>query len=533
MYTCDLNENRIRSTENAMFSFHEALKKSISHVGLSSNSKILNICIFGVLKLMSLIHIPVIYKFSNNFINLVYGYESENFSNANSEPSTSNFRETKSIPLYSHSNKKYYEVVIIGSGPGAASAFLELPKNKSVLLIEKGQAPTVPKTKQHTLEQIALEISNSGKEFIIGKHLPQFAQASIFGGGSQINSGLYHDTPVWMANEFMDYVGIANTEFIACQSKIRSTMRVSLQYQEETDSIIATGAKSLGLEFKNVERWRRYYSKKYFDFDHFGMIESVWLPALNDSSCNLEILLNTKVKHINHFDNYVKIITSNGLEIKAGKLIISGGSIDTPYLLAKNKLISWNNIKFQWHPMLRLICTTSQEKLGFYDIDSFQAWTNNLELKFGSGVSTPGLLSSILGYKIAPSEAKKLRSYYVSFVSSGNGGLVPNSRMPWYLFSKSDYKKIDNGIGWLSKIISSAGANMVQNVESSKKKISTVHIFGSLPYNSDIFSPGTNRLKFFKNILVADGSLLPSGPGVNPQGSLMAITALLTRRSLS
>jgi hypothetical protein len=142
-------------------------------------------------------------------------------------------------------------------------------------------------------------------------------------------------------------------------------------------------------------------------------------------------------------------------------------------------------------------------------------------LKFGAAVSTAPLLSIALGRPVDLKEATELRSYYVSFSSSGKGGLVPILGLPWYKFSKLDRKLALDGVNLLKKLIALGGGKVLNPEKVSGKKFSTVHIFGSLPINSNIYLPGTNQLKVDQRIRVSDASILPFGPGVNPQGVVM------------
>ena len=61
------------------------------------------------------------------------------------------------------------------------------------------------------------------------------------------------------------------------------------------------------------------------------------------------------------------------------------------------------------------------------------------------------------------------------------------------------------------------------------KKFSTVHIFGTLPISSGVFVAGTNQLKSDQRIRVSDASILPFGPGVNPQGVVMSSVRIANR----
>jgi hypothetical protein len=94
--------------------------------------------------------------------------------------------------------------------------------------------------------------------------------------------------------------------------------------------------------------------------------------------------------------------------------------------------------------------------------------------------------------------------------------------------SEDEFKKEEVKV-LLQRLVHASGAKIVNLVEAEKLPISTVHIFGSLPINSNIFILGTARLKADHRIQVSDGSLLPFAPGVNPQAIIMAVCdALVT-----
>jgi hypothetical protein len=235
--------------------------------------------------------------------------------------------------------------------------------------------------------------------------------------------------------------------------------------------------------------------------------------------------------------NFVRVLGINRLsgasiEFRAKRVHVSAGPISTPSLLARSGLIRWSSTNFQWHPMIRVIAQTDPDALGWNDIDPFQAWTDDRKLKFGSAVSTPSLLAINLRKVIDEDESKLLRSYYVSFSSSGRGGIVPHTSVPWYRYSKLDRQLSTNGLAMLQTLVYSGGGEILNAKELHPMKQSTVHVFGSVPANTPNYASGTNRLASDERIFVSDGSLLPIGPGVNPQGVVMSTVNALLKVSL-
>jgi hypothetical protein len=417
-----------------------------------------------------------------------------------------------------------YDYMIIGSGPGAAMAALKIQSNSRVLVIEQGGLPRTPPSRHHTLEHVRNDFYKGGQEIALGPWLPQFAQAAVFGGGSEVNSGLYHDLPEYLIGDFLDATGLSAGEFVTSQDQTRNLLHISQMDVRAENSPIARGAQGLGFEFQNIPRWRTY--RENLEFTQHGMIDVVWNRLSQNN--NFQFELNTRVNKVNASrPDRIRVSctspTGKSVEYFTKNLIVAAGAIQTPRLLAQSGLIPWRATNFQWHPMIRTIIKTSHMDLGSHDVDPFQTWTADRKFKFGSAVSTPGLLAMNLGRKPGSDELPKLRSVYGSFVSSGRGGLAPHTSFPYYFPSSMDKKNLQEVRILLEKLIDSSGATFANPEQKVKKGVSTVHIFGTLPINSDVFLEGTSRLKSDPRIQVSDGSLLPFGPGVNPQGVIMSL----------
>jgi hypothetical protein len=467
--------------------------------------------------------VPLISGLSNSiqglFIGYVAEYESRKVATLSMQPEYPDFRD-----LSDTNSSELFDYVIIGSGPGAAIAAQKLDANQRILLIEQGGLPRTPPSRHHTLEHVRNDFYKGGQEIALSPWLPQFAQAAVLGGGSEVNSGLYHDLPEYLLDKLLSATGLSREGFIASQNQVRSLLQISLMDVSSENSPIARGAQELGLEFQNIPRWRTY--KENSDFIQHGMIDVVW-NRLSQQGI-IQFRLHTKVDRIDAGrSDRIKILCTNSAGTSVNyftkNLIVAAGAIQTPRLLGQSGLVPWKSTNFQWHPMVRTIIKTSHTDLGLHDVDPFQTWTADRKFKFGSAVSTPGLLAMNLGRKPEPNELPKLRSVYGSFVSSGRGGLIPHTNFPYYFPSISDRKNLQEVRTLLENLIDASGATYANPEQRVKKGVSTVHIFGTLPINSGVFLEGTSRLKSDPRIQVSDGSLLPFGPGVNPQGVIMSL----------
>lgn len=426
------------------------------------------------------------------------------------------------------------DVLVVGSGPGAASAVKfenNHDMNASILVLERGDLPRTPHSAHHTLSHVIKDFFQAGQELILAKGFPLFAQANVVGGGSEVNSGLYHDLPEKLRDDYANLIGIPVSAYLEEEKLVRDWLKPEEMDVQESDSIIGRGGPLNSLKVKNVPRWRTYSDSE--TFVHRGMNETYWNRAVLDSKIslvsNVEVL---KLKVDNPDYVLVKARTLYNGEvhyIKAKKIHVSAGTIATPLLLMKSGLIKSRNTRFGWHPMTRVVARCLPTDLGAGDIDPFQAWNYDRSLKFGSAVSTPSLLAVALGRTISHDESKVLRSFYVSFSSSGRGGIISTLKCPWYFYSKQDRILAKKGLTDLISLIEKGGGEVLEANRLNPFKHSTVHVFGSLPLGNKIYVKGTNKLRIDPRISISDASILPIGPGVNPQGVVMSTVSSVLR----
>lgn len=418
-----------------------------------------------------------------------------------------------------------FDVVIIGSGPGAVVA-AEIESEggqKRIHVLERGSVPKTPHSLHHSLTHVSQDFNQAGQELIVAHGFPLYAQANVVGGGSEVNSGLYHNLPAQYLSLYASAFRVQDQDWLNAEQKTRDLLDPTEMRVLPDQSLLARGAGVHDLVVSNIPRWRTYFGGG--SFQHRGMNEIFW----NKHSLlpNLTLSGNSEVVKIS-VDNsdYVEVVCRDTIDgkisiVRAKRVHVATGAISTPVLLAKSGLIKWHKTRFSWHPMVRIVASTVQTDLGAGDIDPFQAWTADRTLKFGSAVSTTPLLSIALGRTVSSLESTTLRSYYASFSSSGRGGILPIIGLPWYWFSKLDRKMAIEGTILLKKLITSGGGQICNEAMVNSKKFSTVHIFGTLPIDSDVYISGTNQLRIDKRVRVSDASILPFGPGVNPQGVVM------------
>src|SRR5688572_13404793 len=88
------------------------------------------------------------------------------------------------------------EIVVIGSGPGGAiTACLLAEAGRDVLLVEEGDHLPLSSCEPFSVDEMLQKYRNGGQTVALGKNKIAYVEGRCVGGGSEINSGLYHRTP--------------------------------------------------------------------------------------------------------------------------------------------------------------------------------------------------------------------------------------------------------------------------------------------------------------------------------------------------
>jgi hypothetical protein len=418
-----------------------------------------------------------------------------------------------------------YDYIIIGSGPGAGITALSLPKDKSILVLEKGSGYSVDVDLKHTLANMILDFSQSGMEMVWGRKFINISQGSTLGGGSEINSGLYKTLQGGKRSRLAMSLGVSEEDFFGAEEFVEKLLNPVLDSGvKKEDSLLYRGGVIVDIPMEEVPRWRSKVDGKWVN----NSIKSlIW--EKND----FDIITNFAVSKIETQDKYL-IVTGENLKTnsktlyKGKKIILAAGTTSTPIILKKSNLIAAKDIRFNFAPMIRVFARVEARTLGGDDIDPFQGYNVREGFKYGSGVSTPSLLSGLMGEVVTKKDAAKIRSYYVSFLSSGKGGMFGKGSF-YYNFSATDLLTAQKARLSLNHLVEAGGGEVIAR-GNSDLDISSVHIFGSLPYGSSIYSPNSTLLKKDNRICVIDASILPFAPEINPQALVMVISKLMIER---
>jgi choline dehydrogenase-like flavoprotein len=143
-----------------------------------------------------------------------------------------------------------------------------------------------------------------------------------------------------------------------------------------------------------------------------------------------------------------------------------------------------------------------------------------------------------------------MANYYAMITGEGHGTVrtLPGFRDALVRYAISDKDRRDLADGWrkLAELLFAAGAEAVfpcvtgsvplrnaadlkrvpEQLAVGKGNLMTIHLFSSCPMGEDRKRCATDsfgRVHGFPNLRISDASLLCTAPGVNPQGTIMAL----------
>ncbi len=466
----------------------------------------------------------ILFKFIAGVIILVY--ESDSNSSIDLKKQNNNINHQENI----------YDIAVVGSGPGGSIASLRsIEKGKKVLLIESGSIFPPGSIEHHSLEQTTNQFKDQGMNFCYGNVPMLFAEGATFGGGSEVNSGLYFKLTEPYRSSILNKCNIQESEWMEYEKKVENILSVQKSPKgtfNNLKSALIEGSIKKDLIYEEVPRWRTYEPTE----EHKSM-QLTYLKTAKEKG--LEVLSDTKVVKIIPKKDYIIIkcvSQKNNIQIKAKKVVLSSGTIGTPQILKNSKLIS-DKIHFNFHPMNRAVVEYSDDVNDGDLFPPFQSWTKDYLFKFGYSVSTypfvKATLASLGKLDEIPNE-KRLVCYFSSTVLDDSKGRlisIGGKLIPFCYLKKKDRKKIKQSFFILKDLLS---ASNVINLwpKSDISPMTTVHIFGSLPLNRSKDIGKNGELIIDKRIKISDASLLPDAPWGNPQAVIMVLNEILMKNWL-
>ncbi|MEB3340309.1 GMC family oxidoreductase [Okeania sp.] len=461
------------------------------------------------------------------------------------------------------------EVAIVGSGPGGAVTAATLSKaGLDVLLIEEGPYLPLESCTPFSQEEMVQKYRNRGLTVAFGSPKIQYVEGRCVGGGSEVNSGLYHRIPSDVLAHWQEKFQVQKlTEaelaphYEACENA------VSVSYLPDKPSLaslkLQEGATQLGWDSQEVPRWFKYEPNNDPSVAFKGTKQSMtktYVPEMLRTGG--KILANTKIKKLRRLGDrwilqglYTNSSSPYQIKITAKTVFIAAGAVQTPALLRRSGITRNIGNALQMHPTVKVVAQFSEpvssEQL---DVAVHQVKEFAPKLSFGGSISSlPYLQLAMLDYPEYTHEVdqywQNMNIYYAALKGTGRGTVrcLPGFDDPLvrYNLPSDDLQVLASGLKNLCRLLIAAKAKAIfpllpkatrlttlADIEQlpeqlpSDTSLMTVHLFSSCPMGENLELCATNsfgKVHRQENLYVADASLLCTALGVNPQGSVMAI----------
>lgn len=464
------------------------------------------------------------------------------------------------------------QVAVVGSGPGGSiAACLLAEAGLDVLLIEEGPFLTLDSCEPYTIQEMFQKYRNGGQTVALGSPKIAYAEGCCVGGGSEINSGLYHRTPpeileLWRKVFHVEALQEKDLEphFIQCEKDVsvsylpEKALKASLKLEE--------GAHRLGWKAMEVPRWIRYTDDKTSSRKQ-SMTET-FIPRFLKAEGKL--LPETRVERINQTGRGWELKGRHKkiglIQISVEKLFLACGAINTSALLQKSGIHRNMGSTLRLHPTIKVIALfaegVNEAKMG---VPVHQVKEFHPRFSFGCSVSSPeyialGMLDHRKHLKAVLKKWRHAAIYYSMITGQGRGRIrvFPGFKSPMvqYRLTPDDLRDVLEGLRRLCFLLFEAGAialypgihrgpvlksvkdlsRLPGMADRKQTSLMSVHLFSSCPMGENRKICATDsfgRVQGFKDLFIADASLLCTAPGVNPQGSIMAIVRRNTLRFLN
>ena len=342
------------------------------------------------------------------------------------------------------------DIVVVGSGPGGAVAAATLAEaGRETLILESGPAeiadsetaPNLPDFPAFGAKEMAEKYRAGGMTAVIARPPVNYAEAECLGGGSEINSGLYHRfspetlsrwSREWRVRDF----GEKEMAAIFAENERDIGVRFAPGPAQPASQILAAGADALGWSRAEIPRWFRYapnYDPRAPKGERLGMTRT-FLPRF--ARAGGKILPACEALKLESRGREWTVVARHHrrtIRIHAKNVFVAAGAIRTPALLRRSGFRNGVGNSLHLRVYARVVAEFAEEVnapgagIGPHQVDEFAP-----ALQIGCAVSTAAHMAAALAQAGADdwlenheSHWRRRASYYVGVaVGDGKGGKI-------------------------------------------------------------------------------------------------------------
>jgi choline dehydrogenase-like flavoprotein len=454
--------------------------------------------------------------------------------------------------------------LVIGSGAGGSLTAARLAEaGHDVILAEEGPAVDPGTVAPYSLEQMRRQYRHAGVTAALGRPSVAYAEGCCLGGGTEINSGLYHLAGPELLEEWRRGWKVSELEHrTLLDYALEPEQALGVQpfpvRPQQASLVLTRGARALGWDVLEVPRAFRRDSAG--ETPTKQTMTRTYVPRT--VAAGGSVLTNTRIDRVRIRHGRATGARASGpdgkpVEISADHIWICGGAIATPSILQRSGVLRGPGRTLSMHPTVKIVARFDADLDAARDIPVHQVKEFAPDLSFGGSSSRPEHIALALADNWPASRGllarpEGLAVYYAAIrprAASGRVRVVPGLRDPLVTFSlgRADLALLASGLRRLAHLLLVAGARSLHpslpntaavrsshdiarlpSILSRSDRLMTVHLFSSVPMGEDAACcpvDSYGRVRAVAGLRVNDASLLPSAPGINPQGTIMALAA--------
>jgi choline dehydrogenase-like flavoprotein len=466
------------------------------------------------------------------------------------------------------------DAVIVGSGAGGAMAARTLARSGlDTVIVEEGRRWTVEEFRSsHPIDRYAGLYRGAGATVALGRPSVVLPIGRAVGGTTVVNSGTCFRPPPAVARRWRDEFGLALAEpdrLAARLDDVEHTLRVEpvpLQIMGRNGRALLDAAATLGWRAAPIPRNAP---------DCEGCCQcaigcprnakfGVHLNALPQAcAAGARIISQARVERVLHHDGRargVRVRRPDGtaLDVIADTIVIAAGATETPNLLRRSGIGAHPRLgrNLALHPATMLAGRFESDVIAWHGVLQSAA-VHELHESHGvliEATSTPPGMGSM----VFPGYGAELISWldraprvatFGAMVADRGVGSVFSARgetLVRYDIARADVTKLMVAIEAMGRLLFAAGAvevltglphamtvtsmpalrDALSRSDSRSLHLAAFHPTGTAAAGADDQRcpvDRTGRLRGVDGVWVADASILPSCPEVNPQVSIMAL----------
>lgn len=460
-----------------------------------------------------------------------------------------------------------FDAVVVGSGPGGAVTARRLAEaGLSVLVLEEGDDVAQGDVEPYSLEQMRRQYRGGGLTAALGSPSVAYTEGCGVGGGSEVNSALYHRPPPTLLEEWSRALDIADLDTAVLDpwhEHVERELGVSAWPGDrlpEASEALRRGADALGWNGLEVPRWIRYDTAadgaRAVQARRQTMTET-YLPA--GRALGVEVRPGSRVLRVQRRGDRatgVEVRWAGGVErIDSEYVFVCAGAVQTPALLQRSGWTHNVGRTLSVHPTVKVVAEYDSAVNDVGDLPAYQVKEFGSWLTLGGSASRPSLLALALAenwrdFGRFADRWERQAVYYAAIQATGTGRVRAvrgfGEPLVTMRLTRSDGARLRSGLARLIHVLRASGASRlypslagapivtdgrsaltaVEGFAPRRASVMTVHLTGTVPMGQDRRRAGADSYGCVHgalNLRVNDASLLPWAPGVNPQGVLMAI----------